>query len=187
MEGNQALARSTRSTRSAGNPALASVAPIDQPKFDAVASAPSRALMAWNSATVCSMICCALSTPWTSPADCPASAESPVHAGYKNAIVAAQATGTWVLNTRSSPCIRALKTDFTQVIHDAGLMPADTFKGIREVYFGGDMNAAPALAGQSAGLVHGVLSAQQIIEQTVAEFHAITARLGALATASNFG
>ena len=116
-----------------------------------------------------------------------ASAESPVHAGYKNAIVAAGATGTWLLNTKSTPCIRALKTEFTQGIHDAGLMPADTFKGIREVYFGGDMNAAPALAGQSAGLVHGVLSARQIIEQTVAEFHAITARLGALATASNFG
>ena len=116
-----------------------------------------------------------------------ASAESPVHAGYKEAIVAADATGTWVLNTKSTPCIRALKTDFTKVIHEAGLMPADTFKGIRGVYFGGDMNAAPALAGQSAGLIHGVLSAQQIIEQTVAEFHAITARLGALAAASNFG
>jgi enoyl-[acyl-carrier protein] reductase II len=116
-----------------------------------------------------------------------ASAESPVHAGYKNAIVAADATGTWVLNTKSTPCIRALKTDFTKVIHEAGLMPADTFKGIRGVYFGGDMNAAPALAGQSAGLIHGVLSAQQIIEQTVAEFHAITARLGALAAAAHFG
>ena len=116
-----------------------------------------------------------------------ASAESPVHAGYKNAIVAAQATGTWLLNTQSSPCIRALKTDFSQLIHAAGLMPADTFKAIRELYFDGDMNAAPALAGQSAGLVHDVLSVQQIIEQTVAEFHAITARLGALATASNFG
>lgn len=116
-----------------------------------------------------------------------ASAESPVHAGYKNAIVAADATGTWVLNTKSTPCIRALKTDFTKLIHEAGLMPADTFKGIRGVYFGGDMNAAPALAGQSAGLIHGVASAQQIIEQTVAEFHAITARLGAMAAASNFG
>jgi enoyl-[acyl-carrier protein] reductase II len=116
-----------------------------------------------------------------------ASAESPVHAGYKNAIVAAEATGTWVLNTKSTPCIRALKTDFTQGIHEAGLMAADTFKGIRDVYFGGDMNAAPALAGQSAGLIHQVLSAQQIIEQTVAEFHAITARLGAMAAAASFG
>jgi enoyl-[acyl-carrier protein] reductase II len=116
-----------------------------------------------------------------------ASAESPVHAGYKEAIVAADATGTWVLNTKSTPCIRALKTDFTKLIHEAGLMGPETFKGIRGVYFGGDMNAAPALAGQSAGLIHDVLSVQQIIEQTVAEFQAINARLGAMAAAANFG
>ena len=116
-----------------------------------------------------------------------ASAESPVHAHYKAAIVAADATGTWVLNKKSTPCIRALKTAFTQTIHDAGLMPADTFKGIQQVYFGGDMNAAPALAGQSAGLVHDIKTARQIIDETVAEFHAISARLGAMAAAARFG
>jgi enoyl-[acyl-carrier protein] reductase II len=116
-----------------------------------------------------------------------ASAESPVHPHYKAAIVAAEATGTWVLNKKSTPCIRALKTDFTQTIFDAGLMPADTFKGIQQVYFGGDMNAAPALAGQSAGLIHGIKTARQIIDETVAEFHAIAARLGALAAAARFG
>ena len=113
--------------------------------------------------------------------------ESPVHANYKQAIVDADATGTWVLNKKSTPCIRALKTTFTQGIHEAGLMPADTFKGIQGVYFGGDMNAAPALAGQSAGLIHDVQTAQQIVHQTVAEFHTITARLGALAQAASFG
>ena len=116
-----------------------------------------------------------------------ASTESPVHAHYKQAIVAAGATGTWVLNKQSTPCIRALKSQRTQAIHEAGLMPADTFAGIQQVYFGGDMEAAPALAGQSAGLIHSVLSVQQIIEATVAEFHAITARLGALAAARQFG
>ena len=116
-----------------------------------------------------------------------ASAESPVHANYKQAIVAADATGTWVLNKKSTPCIRALKTSFTQVIHDAGLMPADTFKGIRQVYFGGEMDAAPALAGESAGLIHAVLPVAQIIEQTVAEFHAISKRMGAMAAAASFG
>ena len=59
----------------------------------------------------------------------------------------ATATGTWVLNTKSTPYIRALKTEFTRGIHEAGVMPADTFSGIRSVYFDGDMNAAPALAG----------------------------------------
>jgi enoyl-[acyl-carrier protein] reductase II len=112
-----------------------------------------------------------------------ASAESPVHAHYKQAIVDAEATGTWVLNKLSTPCIRALKTEFTQPLFEAGRMPADTFKGIQGVYFGGDMNAAPALAGQSAGLVHDILTVQQIIDQTMAEFHAICARLGALSGA----
>ena len=116
-----------------------------------------------------------------------ASAESPVHAHYKQAIVDAGATGTWVLNTKASPCIRALKSERTKAIHEAGLMPADSFAGIQQVYFGGDMEAAPALAGQSAGLVHAVLPVQQIIEQMVAEFHAISARLGALAAARSFG
>ncbi len=116
-----------------------------------------------------------------------ASTESPVHAGYKQAIVDAAATGTWVLNTKSTPCIRALKTERTRAIHEIGLMPADAFKGIRQVYFEGDMEAAPALAGQSAGLIHEVLPVQKIVEDMVAGFHAIGARLGALAADRRFG
>ena len=57
--------------------------------------------------------------------------------------MSAEITGTWMLNTRSTPCIRALKTPFTQTIREAGLMQPDTFTGIQQVYFGGDMNAAP--------------------------------------------
>ena len=98
--------------------------------------------------------------------------------------MSAGVTGTWMLNTKSTPCIRALKTPFTQTIHEAGLMPPDTFTGIREVYFGGDLNAAPALAGQSAGLVHAVKPVQRIIDETVAEFQAIAARMGSLANGS---
>ena len=30
--------------------------------------------------------------------------------------------GTWILNKKSKPCIRALKTEFTQKIHEAGVM-----------------------------------------------------------------
>ena len=116
-----------------------------------------------------------------------ASIESPVHAHYKEAIVAADATGTWVLNTKSTPCIRALKTGYTQAIHEAGLMPADSFAGIQRVYFGGDMEAAPALAGQSAGLVHAVLPVQRIIDDMLAEFHGIAARMGAMAASRDFG
>jgi enoyl-[acyl-carrier protein] reductase II len=116
-----------------------------------------------------------------------ASAESPVHAGYKNAIVAAETTGTWLLNKQATPCIRALKSELTAGWVQTGLMPADAFKGIRQVYFEGQMNAAPALAGQSAGLIRSVEPVATIIERTVAEFHAITQRLGALAQGGHFG
>lgn len=112
--------------------------------------------------------------------------ESPVHANYKNAIVEAKDTGTWVLNKKATPCIRALKSQRTQAWFDEGLMPPDALKGIQSLYFGGDMEAAPALAGQSAALIDSVKSAQQIIEETVGEFFAITGRLGGLAASRSF-
>ncbi len=113
--------------------------------------------------------------------------ESPVHINYKNAIVNAKETGTFILNKKSTPCIRALKSVRTQAIYDDGVMSFESMKGIRQVYFEGDMEAAPALAGQTVGLIDGIKSAQQIIDDTVAEFFAITARLGALAQQRAFG
>ncbi len=49
-------------------------------------------------------------------------AESPVHANYKNAIVSAKETGTLVLNKKSTPCIRALKSQRTLAIYEEGVM-----------------------------------------------------------------
>jgi enoyl-[acyl-carrier protein] reductase II len=113
--------------------------------------------------------------------------ESPVHANFKNAIVDARETGTLVLNKKSTPCIRALKSERTQAIYEQGLMPADALAGILDVYFGGNMEAAPALAGQSAGLIDSIKSAQQVIDDTVAEFFAITRRMGDLGQNQSFG
>jgi enoyl-[acyl-carrier protein] reductase II len=115
------------------------------------------------------------------------SLESPVHANYKNAIVNAQATGTLMLNKKSSPAIRALKSERTQAIYEAGIMPIDALSGIQKVYFEGDMEAAPALAGQSVGLIHEVKSAEQIVRETVEEFFQIMNRLGAMGQAHSFG
>jgi enoyl-[acyl-carrier protein] reductase II len=113
--------------------------------------------------------------------------ESPVHANYKNAILQARETGTLVLNKKSTPCIRSLKSARTQAIYEAGLMAPDALSGILQLYFGGDMEAAPALAGQTAGLIDEIKSAQQIIDDTVAEFFVITARLAHLAQNRSFG
>ena len=114
-------------------------------------------------------------------------AESPVHANYKAAIVAAKETGTYVLNKKATPCIRALKTERTKAVHEAGLMPPDTFARILDLYFGGDMEASVGLAGQTAGLIDEVKPVRRIIEETVAEFFAETERLGRLAASREFG
>ena len=114
-------------------------------------------------------------------------AESPVHANFKNAIVQARETGTLVLNKQSTPCIRALKSETTQAIYQAGVMDMSALRGILDVYFGGDMEAAPALAGQSAGLIDRVKSAQEIMDDTMQEFWAIGRRMGTMGQAQNCG
>ena len=113
-------------------------------------------------------------------------AESPVHDNFKQAIISAGDTGTWVLNKKSSPCIRALKSERTAVIHEAGVMSPDTFQGIQRVYFDGDMEAAPALAGQSVALIDRVKTADEIISDMVEEFFQITQRLGRLGQSRSF-
>ena len=114
------------------------------------------------------------------------SAESPVHDNYKNAIVDAPTTGTYVLNKKASPCIRALRTQRTHKIHEDGLMPPDTFKNILDLYFGGDMEAAVGLAGQSAGLIREVRPVKDIIDDMVVEFHTVANRMGQLGQSNSF-
>ena len=53
-------------------------------------------------------------------------------------------------------------------------------RGIQDLYFGGDMNAAPALSGQSVGLIEDVKSAEEIINDTIKEFNETCSKLGGL-------
>jgi len=99
------------------------------------------------------------------------SKESPVHENFKNSILDSDEQGTWILNKKSKPCIRALKTEFTKKIHDAGVMEMTDMMKIQDLYFGGDMNAAPALTGQSVGLIDEIKPVLQIIEETISEFN----------------
>jgi len=112
--------------------------------------------------------------------------ESPVHTNYKQAIIDAEDVGTLVLNKKSSPCIRALKTAKTKEVYEEGLMPKDMFARIKDLYFGGDMEASAGLAGQSAALIHGEKSVVDIISETVDEFHTICQKMGAFSTNKNF-
>ena len=99
------------------------------------------------------------------------SEESPVHENFKGAIVSGSEQRTYILNKKSKPCIRALKTDLTDKIYEEGQMDMSALGGIKNLCFGGDMNAAPALAGQSIGLINRVMPVEEIIKQTMKEFN----------------
>ena len=113
--------------------------------------------------------------------------ESPVHDNYKQAIVMAEATGTWVLNKKSTPCIRALKTQFTAAIHELGLDAGGRLQGHSLGVFR-RRHGSRAGAGRAVGRAdpRDKVGAA-IIDDTVAEFFAITRRLGALGAAASFG
>jgi enoyl-[acyl-carrier protein] reductase II len=101
------------------------------------------------------------------------SLESPVHENYKNKIIESSEEGTFILNKKGRPCIRALKSSLTEEIYEKGVMDMSALGGIKNLYFEGDMEAAPALAGQSIGLIDEVKPVKNIIEETIAEFNAI--------------
>ena len=99
------------------------------------------------------------------------SKESPVHENWKNAILSGTESDTYVLNKTGSPCLRAIKTDYTKEIFEKGSMDMSVFGGVQDLYFGGDLNAAPALTGQSMGLIDEVKSVETIINETINEFN----------------
>lgn len=113
-------------------------------------------------------------------------AESPVHANYKQAIVDAADTGTVMLNRKSTPCVRALKTERAKEIDREGSFDRSLFGNVRDVYFGGDMEASLALAGQTVGLIHEILPVADIIGHTVQGFHAIRKQQGERSQAGAF-
>ena len=99
------------------------------------------------------------------------SKESPVHENWKNAILNGTESDTYVLNNTGSPCLRSLKTYYTNEIFEKGSMDMSVFGGVQDLYFGGDLNAAPALTGQSMGLIDEIKSVETIINETVNEFN----------------
>ena len=106
------------------------------------------------------------------------SKESPVHNNFKNKIIDSGIDGTMVLNKKSKPVIRALKTDLTNDINEKGIMDMSAMMKIKELYFGGDMEAAPALSGQSSGLINEIKPVKQIIDEIIDEFNSTCIKLG---------
>ena len=106
------------------------------------------------------------------------SKESPVHVNFKNKIIDSGIDGTMILNKKSKPVIRALKTDLTNSIDKKGVMDMSAMIKIKDLYFGGDMEAAPALSGQSSGLINEIKPVKQIIDEIIDEFNSTCNKLG---------
>ena len=106
------------------------------------------------------------------------SKESPVHVNFKNKIIDSGIDGTMVLNKKSKPVIRALKTELTNNINETGVMDMSAMMNIKDLYFGGDMEAAPALSGQSSGLINEIKPVKQIIDEIIDEFNSTCNKLG---------
>ena len=106
------------------------------------------------------------------------SLESPAHDNFKNKIIDSGIDGTYILNKKSKPVIRALKTNLTKDIDDKGEMDMTALMNIQDLYFGGNMEAAPALSGQSSGLINEIKPVHQIINETIDEFNQTCKQLG---------
>jgi enoyl-[acyl-carrier protein] reductase II len=104
-------------------------------------------------------------------------AESPVHDNWKQAIVNAAETDTVFLNRFSRPGLRALRTERTTGLERDEHVDMSEFGRTRDLYFGGDLEAAIALTGQVAGRIESVEPVETIIHRTVDEFRRCVDRL----------
>jgi enoyl-[acyl-carrier protein] reductase II len=98
------------------------------------------------------------------------SAESPVHDNWKNGIIDAAETDTIFLNRRFGPGLRALRTERSESLEYAEQNVMGEFGSAKDLYFGGDMNAAIALSGQVAGRIESIRPVADIIRETAKEF-----------------
>lgn len=106
--------------------------------------------------------------------------ESPVHPNWKQAILDAAETDTVFLNSHASPGLRALRTERTTALefdHERNAMGA--FGNVRDLYFGGDLEAGIALSGQVAGHISATWPVAEVIRDCVEGCEATLAELAA--------
>ncbi|WP_439816886.1 NAD(P)H-dependent flavin oxidoreductase [Zavarzinia sp. CC-PAN008] len=108
------------------------------------------------------------------------SAESPVHVNYKQGIVDAGASGSLTVPMGGRAIIRVLRNDLSEGIASGRVEPLHPQSSIDNLYVGGDLGKAMGSAGESAGLIHAILPAAQIVEDTVAGFWREIERLSGL-------
>jgi len=98
------------------------------------------------------------------------SAESPVHAAYKAAVVAAKPSGTMINPRPPGAIFRTLRTA-RAIGYAAGDLPAPGPKDLIELlYIGGDVDNTTGAAGESAGLINEVKPVADIVRDTIDGF-----------------
>ncbi|CAJ1498335.1 nitronate monooxygenase [[Mycobacterium] kokjensenii] len=101
-----------------------------------------------------------------------ASQEAAVHANFKDAIVAANDSGTVLLDIPGNPTMRVLRTGLAARVA-ANDPDARLLAKITDLYFGGDMEASVANTGQVASRIGELLPVAEIIRRTWGEIEAV--------------
>lgn len=109
-----------------------------------------------------------------------ASQESPVHSNFKDAVVAADDTGTVLLSLPGHPTMRVIRTGTAEQAKAEGRSDKG-LEAVLDLYFGGDMLASLANTGQVAGRIGRIESVAEIIGQTWAGCRRILQAAGDLA------
>ena len=95
-----------------------------------------------------------------------ATAESPIHDNWKQAIVAASETDSVLLNRHRAPAVRVLRTDLTNALEfDTGTDAMTHMASFAKLYFDGDMDAALPLGGAVAGRIERIRPVAEVIEE----------------------
>lgn len=110
--------------------------------------------------------------------------EASVHPAYKEAVLHAEIDGTDLVGRRALP-IRMIKNRFSHAMADAerNQLPSPDYEALfrssslKLAALEGDIGWGKVEAGQSAGLVREILSAEQLMKQLVDELHAAGRRV----------
>lgn len=95
-----------------------------------------------------------------------ASAESPVHANFKNTIVGADDTATVLLALEKMPTMRVIRTEAADRCAASGRWDFDGgLLTVEQLYTSGDMNCSLANTGQVAGRIDDVRPVAEIIHE----------------------
>jgi enoyl-[acyl-carrier protein] reductase II len=95
-----------------------------------------------------------------------ASAESPIHPAWKEAIVAAPETGTVLLNRHMAPAVRVLRTEVSESYEfDTTRNAMEAMARYKELYFGGDLTAGLPFAGQVAGRIDAIRPVAEVLAE----------------------